>query len=49
MSRALSLAGFQVTLIGRICVTPEAQRLFTIYIDYLYSSRSHSALTSTLL
>ncbi len=25
MSRALSLAGFQVTLIGRIWVTPEAQ------------------------
>lgn len=26
MSRALSLAGFQVTLIGRIWVTPEANR-----------------------
>jgi hypothetical protein len=31
MSRALSLAGFQVTLIGRICVTPEGEALAQLF------------------
>jgi transposase InsO family protein len=39
MSRALSLAGFQVTLIGRIWVTPEAQ--FTWHLSDLSISHRH--------
>src|SRR6266849_9503263 len=39
MSRVLSLAGFQVTLIGRFWVTPEAQSSPGTHSDIEYSSR----------